>query len=112
MVTHIGGRGRSRVFLDEWIARKELSNADIARRLDVDRATVGKWRAKAQRLRLEQLRALADALDISFNDLFHLPPPQDAPPPRPSVDAMMKDMPPDMQDAVIDLARRLSRRTS
>ena len=48
-----------------------LTQQDVADRLDVERSTVAKWEAGASKPRAERLFRLADLFVCPINDLFY-----------------------------------------
>lgn len=111
MVTKIGQKRRARLYITEWFEYCGVNDEKVGNRIGVDRTTVWKWRDQPSRLDPDKLAAIADALDIEPAALWRMPPPKDQPP-KPSVDEMLRDAPPDIQDTVIELARRLVNRAS
>lgn len=82
-----------------------LSDERAAGRLGVSRETVWKWRTQQDRLTPSKMAALASVLDIEPEELYRLPD-------RPSLDAMVKDQPEDIQNMAADIVRRLISRAS
>lgn len=81
-----------------------LSDEQLGLRMGVARATVWRWRSEQHRLNPEKIEAIARALDLEPQDLWRPPHVQ---PGRPSLDAIIKDAPEDLQDTAVDIVRRL-----
>lgn len=104
MVTHIRRGAKTHLYITQWREHRGLSMERLAGLLDVDRTTIWRWETGARRPKPEQQAAIANALGIEPADLWRLP---DT---RPSIDAIIKDAPDDIFDAVADMARRLASR--
>ena len=89
MVTYIHRRRRGHLYIAEWMEARGLSDEKIAGRLDVARETVTRWRNQQHRLNPDKIAALAGALGIEPEELWHPP----ALASRPSVDAILRDAP-------------------
>jgi transcriptional regulator with XRE-family HTH domain len=100
MVTRIGQRRRGHLYIKEWMDLRGLSDERLAQRLEVGRETVWRWRVEQHRLNPEKIAALASALDIEPEELWRLPS-------RPSLDAIIKDAPDELQATAADIVRRL-----
>lgn len=103
MVTRIGGGRRPHLYIKEWMEHRNLSDRQLADRMEVARETIWRWHNEQHRLRPEKIAAIAAALDLQPEDLYR-------PPERPSLDAMIKDAPKDVQDMVIDIVSRMVNR--
>lgn len=77
-----------------------LSDEKVASRLGIDRTTVWKWRTQPRRLTRDKIASLAVILDIEPMELYR-------PPSRPSLDAMVANAPPEVQEMAVDIVRRL-----
>lgn len=82
------------------MAHRGLSDEQVAGRLEVARETVTRYRGQQHRLNPDKIAAIAAALDCEPEDLWR-------PPDRPSLDAMVKDAPADLQATAADIVRRL-----
>jgi len=89
MVTQIYGWRSGHLFIAEWMEEKEVSDEQLAGRLDppVARETVTRWRNQQHRLNPAKIAAIAAALDIRPQQLWRPPPPDT----RPSIDEMLED---------------------
>jgi transcriptional regulator with XRE-family HTH domain len=103
MATTIYGKRRGHLFVAEWMEHRELSDEKLANRLGVDRVTVTRWRNQQHRLNPDKIAAIAVALDVDCAQLFR-PPPPTAPP---SIDALLRDAPTELQDTAADIVKRL-----
>jgi DNA-binding Xre family transcriptional regulator len=99
-VTRIYKGRQDRLFLEEWMAKKAVDDKILAGRLGVARETVTRYRGQPSRLNTEKLAQVAFALDIEPEDLWRHPE-------RPSLDAIVKDAPEDVQATAADIVRRL-----
>lgn len=105
MVTRIGQRRLRRLFIKEWMDAKEVSDEKAANRIGVARETVYRWRVEQHRLNPEKIALLASALDIQPEEFYRQPG-------RRSLDALVKDAPPEIQDMAVDILERLVKRAS
>lgn len=106
MVTRIRKHAKPRLYIQEHIDDKGLSFEIVGDRLGVSRTTVWRWAAEQHRLDPEKIAALADAIGLdSWQDLARTPH-------RPSVDGILADADENTFEAVIDLARKLTKKAS
>jgi len=101
MATKIYGKRRGHLFVAEWMEHRELSDEKLANRLGVDRVTVTRWRNQQHRLNPDKIAAIAVALDLEPEALFR------PPSARPSLDALLRDAPAELQDTAADIVKRL-----
>lgn len=85
------------------MAYRGLSDDKVANRLEVARETVTRWRGQQHRLNPEKIAALASALDCEPSELWR-------PPARPSLDAVVRDLPDDELAKAADMLRLWVRR--
>ena len=85
---------------------RELSDEKLAGRLEVARETVTRWRGQQHRLNPDKIAALASALDLEPQQLWQPPPPEG----RPSLDALVRNAPAELQEMAADIVRRLVNR--
>lgn len=97
---------RIHLYLVEWREHKGLSVERLAERLDVDRTTVWRWETGARRPTPSRQAQIAAALDIEPADLWRRPQS------RPSIDAMLRDVPDEVFDMAADVVLRLIKRAS
>jgi transcriptional regulator with XRE-family HTH domain len=100
MVTRIHKGVRRRLFLKEHREAKGLSAEQMGGRLEIERESVYRLEREPQRVRPDTQAAWADACGVEPEDLWR-------PPDRPSLDAMVKDAPDDVQKMAADIVRRL-----
>ena len=62
-----------RLYLKEWIAKRGITRAELARRVDVQSITIKAWADNAPAPRADALVGLALALDVKVADLFTKP---------------------------------------
>jgi transcriptional regulator with XRE-family HTH domain len=105
MATRIRKLARGHLYIELWMEHRGLSDEKLANRLGVARETVFRWRKEQHRLNPDKIAAIANALDIEPEDLWR-------PPGRESLDAIVKDAPPELQATAIDIVRRLIGRAS
>lgn len=103
MVTKIGTGRRKHLYIDEWFEALKLNDEIVAGRMHTSRATVWRRRNQQHRLSPEKIAELADAMGIKPDQLWHLPS-------RPSIDSIASDAPDNIYDALVEHARRLTRR--
>lgn len=106
----IGGAPRQ-LFVDEWRERRGISPEALAGRVGIERESYYRWLREPKRINRAKQAALEDALDLPQGGLNSPPPPLDAPPPKPSLDALAKDATPEQRDMLFDIARRLLGKT-
>ena len=98
----IGQKRRAHLYIDEWFAHRETNDEKVAGRLDLDRTTIWKWRKNPSRLDPGKMEALARALDIEPEELYR-------PPSRPSLDAIVKNYPEELQLKAAEIVRLLGK---
>ena len=96
MPARIGPRRQRKLFIAEWREIRGLTQAQVASRLGTTDMTVSRWERGAVLLNTDVMAALADALGIEPEDLYHHPA-------KPSPNALLRGQP----DEVIDQAIRL-----
>jgi transcriptional regulator with XRE-family HTH domain len=98
MATETKGTGRKpptappaklvKAYLNEHMTALNVGNAELARKLGRDRASVTRWRKSDRRISLPQLGLIARALGIEPEELLRPPTPD-----RPSIDKILRDKP-------------------
>ena len=81
-------QSRGPLKLTEWMEKKGISDAELARRMGVDRSTVGKWQQNQTRLNPYLEAKIAGILGIWPAQLWFLP---DSPEDR-MISAMFRDI--------------------
>lgn len=69
-----------RHYIREWLEHKELSQAELARRMDVAPANVNRWIHEPSRVDMEVISGVADALAMTDASLLLRHPASVAPP--------------------------------
>lgn len=105
MVTRIRRGARAHLYITEWFAHRGLNDEKVGNRLELDRATVHRWRKEQHRLNPEKIAALAHVLDIEPEELWR-------PPTKRSLDAALKDAPENIQDMAYDIVARMAGKAS
>jgi transcriptional regulator with XRE-family HTH domain len=96
MPARIGPRRQRRLFIVEWRENRGLTQVQLAARLGTTDMTVSRWERGTVLLNTGVMSALADALGIEPEDLYHHPD-------RPTPNSLLRDQP----DEVIEQAIRL-----
>lgn len=75
MVTHYKAKFLRRHYIKEWLAAKDnTSQTELARRMGTDKANVSRWIKDPQRINLDILSGVADALEMAdAGDLLRPP---------------------------------------
>lgn len=102
MAKHPSGR----IYLEEWMAFRGISDEAMAKRLEVARETVTRYRNQPHRINTPKQAAIARVLDITPGELWDPP----GAPSRPSVDAILKDVPDDVLQHAIEYATIIAKR--
>lgn len=102
MPARIGPRRPPRIFLREWRETRGLTQERLAERLDVEKMTISKWERGVSAVNTNVMRALADALGIEPEDLWHHPD-------TPSADMLLRGQPDDVRDQVFKIIDALRR---
>lgn len=82
MVARIGPQKPFRIFLADWRDRARLSQQQLADRVETTKATTSRWETGERDPPAKALAALAYALNIEIEQLFHSPD-------RPSADDLL-----------------------
>lgn len=104
MVTDSPHSTRFRVYIREWMNKRELSDEDLGEIMGVARQTVYRWRTEEHRLSPPKIAAIAEALGLEPIDLLR-------PPDRRSIDAITKDASDADHAAIFDFADRWVKRS-
>lgn len=100
MATKIGQRRKAHLYIKEWMDARGLSDEKVANRVGVARETIYRWHNEQHRLNPEKIAQLADALDMEPAEFYR-------PPGRQSLDAMVQNVPDDVQAMAVDIVARL-----
>lgn len=101
MIKTIGGGRRAHLYIDEWMAHKGKTDQKVAEALETSRTTIWRWRTQQHRLTPSKIAALAWGIGCNPEDLWRLPA-------RPSLDAMVHDVPDDTFETAMDVVRRIT----
>jgi transcriptional regulator with XRE-family HTH domain len=85
MVTRIGPKKPTKVYIAEWRIYCNLSQEQLAGRIGSTKSSISRWETSDRNITLGALGAVAEALNCSVEDLYRDPA-------RPSADALMRDM--------------------
>jgi transcriptional regulator with XRE-family HTH domain len=96
MPARLQPRRHRRLFIAKWRESRSLTQAELAERLKTTGVTVSRWERGEVLLNTGVMSALADALGIEPEDLYHDPA-------KPTPNALLRDQP----DEVVDQAIRL-----
>jgi hypothetical protein len=96
-------RERQHLYIAEWMDFLGLTDEALGNRMGKDRATIWRWRVQQHRLNPDKIAALAAGIGLADPvDLW-----RDPRTARPSLDAIIKNAPGDIQDMAADIIRRL-----
>lgn len=88
------------LYLSEWLDHLDLSDQEVATKLNTDRTTVFRWRTDQKRLDPGKMIALANVMGIDPRQLFDEPG-------AVSLDAIAKGAPKNVRETAADIVRRL-----
>jgi transcriptional regulator with XRE-family HTH domain len=101
----IGPTTPRRIYIREWREHRELTQQQLADRLDTDKGTISRYERGHRRLDGVVLQDLAYALDVDVPDLYRHPA-------QPSADALLRDASPQLVSNVISIIEALKRAAS
>lgn len=95
------------IFLKEWRVHRELSQEQLAERLETTSATISRWERGKANWKAEHLPELADALGCDIEDLFWNPS-------KPNYEAwrIFRGMSPEKQKQVLSVIKALDASTA
>lgn len=93
------------VYLREWRKHKKLKAVAMAERLEIERESYYRLEREPQTLSVAEVMELAEAIGIEPKSLWE-PPPEAGKPPRPSLDAIVQDLPSPQVEGFADMLRR------
>lgn len=102
MPARIGPRRQRKLFIAEWREARGLTQDTLAKRLGTSSMTVSRWERGQSLVNTDVMDALAEALAIEPEDLWHHPD-------RPSPNALLRDQAPDIQEQAINIIRAIRR---
>lgn len=98
----IGPRRPRKLYIAEWRDSRGLTQKQFGDRLGVTDVTVSRWELGRVLLNTNVMAAIAEALNIEPQDLYH-------PPDRPSADALLRGQPPEIHDQAIAIIKAIRR---
>ncbi len=102
-VPRIGRRKPFRLFIHEWMKHKGVNQVDLANRLEVGSSgTISKKLKNPEKMSVEWLAAIAHALDVEVDQLYHHPD-------KPRPEDLFKDMDEPTRAVVIQMIRGAKR---
>lgn len=102
MPPRIYPRRQRRIYLAEWREKRGLTQEVLANRLGTTDVTVSRWETGKALLNTNVMAAIAEALAIEPEDLYHDPD-------RPTPNALMRDQPPEIVEQAIKLLTAIRR---
>lgn len=105
MATRIRKGARPHLYIVEWRESRGWSQTDLASRMDVDRTAIWRWETGRRQVKPDTQAQLAHVLGLERPEDLWRPPAS-----RPSIDAILSNVPDDDFAMVADMARRLSQR--
>lgn len=102
MPPRIGPRKPIKLYLAEWRESRGLTQEQLAGRLGTTDVTVSRWETGRSLLNTAVMAAIAEALNIEPEDLYHDPA-------RPTPNALMRDQAPDVIEQALKLLRAIRR---
>lgn len=100
MPARIGPRRPRRLYVREWRESRGLTQEVLAKRLETTGTTVHRWETGQSALNTTVMAALADALSIEPEDLYHHPD-------KPTPNALLRGEPADIQSQAITIIEAL-----
>lgn len=94
MPPRIYAKRQTRLYIAEWRDEKELTQQQLADRLNTSDVTISRWETGKRRPNLDAQEAIAEALGIEAVDLRRHPA-------QPSADALLRGQPPEVIEMVI-----------
>lgn len=85
MVTRIGPKKPTKLYIAEWRIHRNLSQEQLANRIGSTKSSISRWETHKRDIMLGVLGAVAEALNCSVEDLYRDPA-------RPSADALLRNM--------------------
>ena len=104
MIVRIGPIKPPHVFIREWIDHSGLDQQIIADRMGCAPGTLSKLINGGMKLTNEWIARIANALDVSFLDLFHHPD-------RPTSEDLLRDVPDEKREEIVGVIKLLTTKT-
>lgn len=99
-VTRIGPRRPRRIYLLEWRESRGLTQKQLGERLGVTDMTISRWELGRSLLNTDVLAAMAEALGIEPQDLYHHPD-------TPTADALLRGQSVEIRDQALSIIRAI-----
>ena len=100
MVTRIGTRRATRLYIEAWREKCGLTQEQLAQRVGTTKGTILRWETEVRDPPLAALGALAEAFGIDPPALFH-------PPDKPTADDLLRGLRQPDRDRVIRFIENL-----
>jgi transcriptional regulator with XRE-family HTH domain len=85
MVTRIGPKKPTKIFISYWRDHRKLSQQQLANRIGTTKGSISRWENEERDLTLGVLGAIAEALNVDVMDLYRDPA-------QPSADALLRNV--------------------
>jgi len=105
MVTRIGPKKPTRLYIAEWRDHRGLSQEKLAARIGTTKSTISRWETGERDILLGAQGAIAEALNCTPRDLFNDPA-------QPSADDLLRDMDDNTRRQAIRLLKALKTGTN
>lgn len=91
-----------RLFLAEWRLKKNLTQQQVADRLDTSDVTISRWETGERRPDIDAQAAFAEAIGVELTDLWRHPE-------QPSADELLRGQPAEIVDQAITIIKAIRR---
>jgi transcriptional regulator with XRE-family HTH domain len=102
MPAKIGPKKRRRIYLVEWREHRGLTQEQLANRLETAGITVSRWERGVVLLNTDTMAAIAEALGIEPEDLYHHPD-------QPTPNQLLRDQSKEVGEQALSLIRAIRR---
>ena len=85
MVTRIGPKKPTKLYIGEWRTHRKMSQEQLASRIGTTKSSISRWETNERDITLGAIGAVAEALGCDVADLYRDPS-------RPSADALLRGM--------------------
>lgn len=92
------------LYIREWREFMGTKVVDLAIALDIERESYYRLEARPHRIRLEDVRVIADEMGVNVNQFWFKPPEAKSDVPV-SIDTLLEDVPDDIRDVAIKSVR-------
>lgn len=100
MPVRIGPKRRRRIFLAEWREDRGLTQEQLANRLETTAMTISRWERQIVLLTTDAMDAVAEALGIEPEDLYHHPD-------RPSPNQLLRGQSAEIESQAISIIKAI-----